>query len=140
MKLVQPWSRTKTIVTIGFLVVFGLFFAFMIIQGVQVRQNKSSIKISGGIFYSVDVPYTEINDVEITTSITYGTRTNGANILSYHLGNYENSTYGSYKLFVNSDVKKFIVIHYGNQKTVVFNCKNEETTMQVYEKLLEQIR
>lgn len=140
MKRGQPWSRTKTIVTIGILAIIGLLFAFMLMQGVQVSQNKTRIKISGGIFYSVDVPYTEIKDVQLTTSISFGTRTNGADIFSYKLGNYNNSAYGSYKLFVNTDVNKFIVIHYGNQKTVVFNCKNEDTTMQVYEKLLEQVK
>lgn len=140
LKFGEPWSRTKTIVTIGILVVVGLFLAIMLIQGVQVHQDKSSIKISGGIFYSVDVPYTKIKEVELKTSVSFGTRTNGADIHSYKLGNYKNSAYGSYKLFVNTDVNKFIVIHYGEHETVVFNCKNEETTMQVYENLLEQVK
>lgn len=135
----KPWGRKKTIVSIGIFVMIGLFFVVMLIQGVQVHQDQSSIEISGGVFYSVDVPYTEINEVQLTTSISFGTRKNGAALFSYKFGHYVNSEYGSYKLFVKTDVNKYIVINYGNQKTVVFNCKDEETTMQVYEKLLEQL-
>ena len=139
MKFGEPWSRTKTIVTIGVLVVVGLFFAIMLIQGVQVHQDNTSIKISGGIFYSVDVPYTKINEVQLKTSVSFGKRTNGADINSYKLGNYQNAAYGSYKLFVNTNINKFIVIQYGNHETVVFNCQNEASTIQVYESLLELV-
>lgn len=140
MKFRQFWSEKKPLITIGILILVGLFLGFSVIQGVKVKLNNTKLKVSGGIFYSVEVPYSDIDDVSLVKSIEFGSRNNGAAIGTYKFGYFENSSYGTYKLFANSDVKQYIVVKYDNQKTVVFNCKNMDATTQTYEKLLEQVK
>ncbi|MDD5934448.1 MAG: PH domain-containing protein [Clostridiales bacterium] len=140
MKHEKTMTPKKTIIVIAIFIVVGIMLVVTVKQGVQVKQDNTGIKISGGLFYSVDVRFSEINDVQLVDSIDYGSRTDGAAIGNYHLGNYRNSAYGSYKLFVNDRIPRYIVIQYDHGETVVFNCKNEEDTKEMYESLVEKIK
>ena len=94
-------------------------------------EEKLSLKSS---FYSVDVPYSTITDIELRDTLEKGSRINGIGTFTVAGGHFRNSEFGSYNLFISTKVNSYIVIHSGNVVTV-FNMTNVEDTKAAYELL-----
>ena len=126
------------LVSIIILLAVVIMFAIMLYQGIGIKQDNDMLKVSGGLFYSAKVPYSEITSIELRDRLnSYGSRSNGASLLNYKLGYFNNDEFGKYKLFVDNSINKIIVLKYG-ENTVVFNGKNETTTVDIYNSLLEK--
>lgn len=131
------FNSKNSVVSIIILLIVGILFVGIFLQGVKIKQNNDMVSISGGLFYSAKFAYSDINSIELRDSIKYGTRTNGVSLLNYKLGNFSNNEFGKYKLFVNDNINKVIVVKYG-ENTVVYNAKDETTTIDTYNFLLEK--
>lgn len=127
----------NSIVSIIILVLVAFLFIAIFIQGVKVEQKDDMFKVSGGLFYSEKIAYSDITNVELRDNIEYGSRTNGASLLKYKLGIFSNKEFGKYKLFVNDSINKFIIVTYG-EKVLVFNYKDLSETTELYSTLLEK--
>ena len=130
-------SSKNSVVSIIILLIVAILFLGIYLQGVKIKQNNDMVKITGGLFYSAKFAYSDITSIELKDNIEYGTRSNGVSLLSYKLGIFSNNEFGKYKLFVNDSIKKFIIVTY-DKNTVVFNAKDENTTIDTYNFLLEK--
>ena len=130
-------SSKNSIVSIIVLILVAILLIAIFVQGVKVEQKEELISISGGLFYSENITYSDIANVELRDNIEYGSRTNGASLLNYKLGIFSNKEFGKYKLFVNDSINKFIIVTYG-EKVVVFNYKDLSKTIELYNTLLEK--
>ena len=130
-------SSKNSVVSIITLLIVGFLFVTIFLQGVKIKQNNDMVSISGGLFYSAKFAYSDISSIELRDSVEYGTRTNGVSLLNYKLGIFSNNEFGKYKLFVNDSIKKVIIVKY-DENTVVYNAKDEATTIDTYNFLLEK--
>lgn len=135
-------KKNRKYISLITVLIVGIIFVMiivMLVKGVQVSMDNEGLSVSGGVFYSVDIPYEDIDEVKLETSVDFGKRTNGAYTVSYNFGNYRNSEYGGYKLFVKNAVKSYIVVRYRSTETLVFNCSDEAATKEKYESLLKEV-
>ncbi len=130
-------KKSNAILSIIVLVIVATLFATILLQGVKIRENDDMISISGGLFYSEKIAYSDIKDIELRDVIVYGNRVNGASLLKYRLGNFQNAEFGTYKLFADIGIGKFIVLKY-EKNTIVFNFKDLSETNSLYNRLLEK--
>ncbi len=130
-------KKSNAILSIIVLVIVAALFSTILLQGVKVKENDDRISISGGLFYSEKIAYSDIKDIELRDVIIYGNRVNGASLLKYRLGNFQNAEFGTYKLFVDIGIGKVIVLKY-EKNTIVFNFKDLSETNSLYNRLLEK--
>lgn len=130
-------KKSNSILSIVVLFIVAILFSVILLQGVKIKETDDMISISGGLFYSEEIAYSDIKDIELRDVIIYGNRVNGASLLKYRLGNFKNDEFGNYKLFADSSIGKFIVLKY-KENTIVFNFKDLSETNSLYNRLLEK--
>lgn len=135
----QDKKSKKGYLTVISILIVIVALVIVMVKGVTVKEDNKSISISGGIFYSVDLDYSDIENVELRDNIKCGNRNNGFGGFGYNLGNYSNSEFGKYKLFIKNSIDKVVVITYDEDKVVAFNTKDEEETEKMYNTLIEKL-
>ncbi len=121
-------SALRSAITFVILAVIVLII-FTTAVSVDLGESKLTLKSS---FYSTNVPYNTITELELRNDFSAGTRVNGIGTLSISGGHYNNKEFGAYNLYISNKVKSYIVIHSGNVVTV-FNMKTAEDTKAAYD-------
>lgn len=91
--------------------------------------------------YGVNVPFDEIESIELSQTEINGIRTNGYGGQEKSFGYFNLDHYGPVRLFFYSDNPQHIDIHLNdNDKTqwIIFNQQTQEETEELYKKLVKQ--
>lgn len=111
-----------------FVIVFSLFTGG---DAVEVRFGEESVAIESTGF-EFNIVYADIAGIELTTLPEFGTMDKGTDTVSLKCGNWNNTIWGDYHLCVLPDVPNCVVVTLTDGRTVVFNYKGEENTVDVY--------
>ena len=98
-----------------------------------VELGVSEFKVHG-LMVDISIPYNDVKSIELRNEISMGLRTFGADLGRYVGGTFNNKEFGSYKISLQCNIKKLIVVRH-LQGTLVFNQNSEEATMMVYESI-----
>lgn len=131
---------SQRIIGLVILAVVAVFLLVTFSKGISIKMNDSTLAVSGGIMYSDKIDYSKINKVELRDKVNYGNRDNGMDLFSIETGFFSNKEFGKYKLYVNTNAGKFIVINYDDNKVAVFNQKDAASTEKLYNDLNEKIK
>lgn len=83
---------------------------------------------------SETVAYSSIEALELRDNAEHGVRTFGTGSCKLSAGDFSNSEYGAYRLFVLNGVDICIAVRHEG-KLLVFNCASREETLRAYERL-----
>lgn len=131
--------KTLSVIAGAIITVLALVFVIIVFTSsfsIKLLDDKVEIK---DIFYSMDINYQDIDDVQNLTQWQVGSRVNGSDTGKLCSGNFNNSEYGKYKLYIFNDVKQFIFVKLNNGNIVVFNVGTVEETNQLYLQLVEKL-
>jgi uncharacterized membrane protein len=131
----SKYGKVGSVITIFVLV----FVAFTLLVGkYTVEPGKDSLKIDATFWADYSVKYDEITNIEYREKGSYGSRTNGYGTLSLSMGEFKNGEFGYYTRYTYSSCDSCIVITIGDD-ILVINEKDETSTKELYNKLLEKI-
>ena len=132
----SKYGKVGIIVTIFVLV----FVAFTFLVGkYTVEPGKDSLKIDATFWADYSVRYDEISNVEYRENDSYGSRTNGYGTPNLSMGQFNNDEFGYYTRYTYSSCDSCVVLTIGDD-TLVINEKDETSTKELYNKLLEKVR
>ncbi|MBE5957273.1 MAG: DUF1648 domain-containing protein [Lachnospiraceae bacterium] len=133
---VNRYGKAGVVITILALV----FVAFALLVGkYEVNMGEDSLKIEATFWADYSVKYDEISNVEYREKDTPGSRTNGYGTPSLSMGQYSNNEFGYYTRYTYSSCNSCVVLTIGDDKLVI-NEKDETSTKELYNKLLEKVR
>lgn len=131
-------SRWITGIIVIALLVFGTVRALSGQSGtVTVQVNDTMLGVLGTYGDPEFIQLSEINDYQMVETVDYGTCVEGEEKENTMSGRYSNAEYGEYTLHVYSDKAPYIVVQYGDEKTIVFNLGSERLTKRTFEDLEE---
>ncbi len=103
---------------------------------ITLTESDTTFEISEpGIFYSISLQKDEITSVEMLDEINPTWRVNGAATDRISVGNFAVEGYGTAKLYIMNNVKKYIKIEMQNGEVIFLNGETEELTSTYYEML-----
>lgn len=103
------------------------------------KASADSIVVEGPEDYKINIPYVDIDDIELLKAFERGTSAGGAEGKDLWYGTFENSRYGRYELFAVPDVKTYIAITCNDGKVYVLNRDNAGDTENYYSALIEKL-
>lgn len=128
-------KKIKRIITV--VVLAAAVAAWLLLGGVKLEVGNEALTVGGRLAGSVSVAYAEISSVELRSSMDFGSRSVGVSSLRSQCGTYQNSEFGSYRLYAYGNAGAYIVVRYAGEEVLVFNQKDPEDTRAVYEQLLD---
>lgn len=131
----QKYQRGSLIFTLVMLAVVG-FFLFT--GDVQVARTAEGWHISATYWGNMTVAYDGIAAVEYAEDFDSGSRVNGYGGFKVELGQFQNSTFGEYRLYSYTGCKSAVIIHTADG-VVVVNAATEETTKALYQEIAESV-
>jgi hypothetical protein len=130
-------GQTITIVTILTVAVI-VCVAVMLYSLLKTRKTVVELGVSEfrvrGIMVDISIPYNDVKSMELRNEIAWGLRTFGADFGRYVGGTFNNKEFGSYKISLQCNIKKLIIVRH-LQGTLVFNQASEEATIMMYESI-----
>lgn len=99
----------------------------------SVKVETSQISISG--MYGTKIPFSNIENIKLQEHIYTTLKTNGSALGPYYKGHFQVKDIGNSLLFLNSNIKPYIIITLKKGQTVILNCKSKEKTEELFEKL-----
>lgn len=82
------------------------------------------------------VSFEDIDSIELAGDINFGSRRLGIGLPWLLAGKFNNSEFGSYRLYIYKSCKQNIVIHY-SEGVLVFNQKTEDETIKLYNEMIK---
>lgn len=118
-------TRFSALLTIAILI--GLVFLFLLAskKGITAKAGETALEVRAP-FFSETVPYNEVENIEMQSSITYGKRVFGSDFIIVKTGTFRNAAFGEYRCAVLSGQKKAVVLKKTDGSYLVFNMKSEE--------------
>lgn len=134
-------KRSRWITTLFFIVIFffGTLFSLKGNTGAVTVQVDDASKMLGILGTYGDPCFIFADDVDgfwLTDSLDTGIMIEGEETKNTLSGLYRNDEFGEYSLHIYTDKTPFIVVQYGDGKTIVFNQGNKRLTNDIYEDLL----
>lgn len=116
--------------------------------GFAVRQSNNVVKVSfsdeavkvTATKYSMTIAYADIESVQLMAwPEDLGEKvTDGYDDDIVRYGTWKNEAWGEYTVCADPDTSKCIVVHINDGRTLVFSRKDDATTKEIYETLLEK--
>lgn len=129
------WITTLFVIVIFF---FGTLFALKGNTGsVTAQVNESLLGVIGTYGDTTFIKLDEINEFLLVDVIEKGEKVEGEETDNTCSGVYKNEEFGEYTLHAYMDLAPYIVVHYGEGETLVFNQGRERLTRSLYEDLQE---
>lgn len=89
-----------------------------------------------GMLFTAD--FSDISSVKLMAEdFDKGQQLSGEEKYGYVFGEYENDELGRYELCTQKRVERYIVVTTQDERTVVFNCENNETMENLYTAFIE---
>ena len=130
------YGKAGIVITVLVLV----FVAFILLGGkYEVNMGEDSLKIEATFWADYSVKYDEILNVEYREKDPKGSRTNGYGAPNLSMGQFNNDEFGFYTRYTYSSCDSCVVLTIGDDKLVI-NEKDETSTKELYNKLLEKVR
>ena len=101
------------------------------------EEQGFSVKVSG--WKEKKVLYEEIEDAELVTEFSVGSRTGGLGTAKLLAGNFNNGDLGAYELYAYQDSSEWLIL-YREGKPLVIGLESVEETEELYEKILSEIQ
>ncbi|MCH5281875.1 MAG: DUF3784 domain-containing protein [Lachnospiraceae bacterium] len=121
------------------IVLLLLLIPFLYLGKVTVSYEEQgfSVKVSG--WKEKKVLYEEIEDAELVTEFSVGSRTGGLATVKLLAGNFNNGALGAYELYAYKDSSEWLLL-YREGKPLVIGFESAEETEELYEKILSEIQ
>lgn len=117
--------------------IFAVFFwgsqFFFGQHSIDVSIDNQVIQLSGGKDYNTSISQGEIVDCKIIESLPAGTLVDGYDGATYHYGNYKNSEFGNYQMYITEKVNSYIYIEKTDGTILIFNYESDSVTTQLYD-------
>jgi hypothetical protein len=126
-------NKAKLIVTV---IVLAAIAAISLTVKVNVAYTDNGLTVGSAFAGKTAVKYEDIDSIELAGGIDYGSRSLGIGLPWLSAGKFNNSEFGSYRLYTYKGCKQNIVIHY-SEGVLVFNQKTEEDTVKLYNEIIK---
>lgn len=119
------------------IVLLLLLIPFLYLGNITLSYEEQgfSVKVSG--WKEKKVLYEEIEDAELVTEFSVGSRTGGLATVKLLAGNFNNGTLGAYELYAYKDSSEWLLL-YREGKPLVIALESAEETEGLYEKILSE--
>lgn len=101
------------------------------------EEQGFSVKVSG--WKEKKVLYEDIEDAELVTEFSVGSRTGGLATVKLLAGNFNNGGLGAYELYAYKDSLEWLIL-YREGKPLVIGLESAEEAERLYEKILSEIQ
>lgn len=101
------------------------------------EEQGFSVKVSG--WKEKKVLYEEIEDAELVTEFSVGSRTGGLGTAKLLAGNFNNGDLGAYELYAYKDSSEWLLL-YRKGKTLVIGLESAQEAEGLYERILSEIQ
>lgn len=126
--------------------IFGIFvFAATIVfsyidsaNDVKVTIGDSEVTIHSD-YNSMSISYKDIQSIELVPIPEAGTVVSGKDNMTLRYGTWINDYWGEHFICADLDCTNCIAVKVDDGRVLVFSSKNNDTTQQIYETLLEKI-
>lgn len=132
----QKKTRRYMLLILAVLFVIGTVQALSGRSGTITAQvDSTTLGVLGTTEQPVFIRLSEIRKVELADALEYGALLDGEETGNTLTGTCENDEFGVYTLCVYTDKAPYIVVHYGQDETLVFNQKTRKLTEKIYGEL-----
>lgn len=125
----------RTLLTVAALAVAAFLLLFA--GDVKISLDETSFTASAFLAGSTTVAYDAVTSIELAREFDKGSRSLGIGSFKISAGTFNNSLYGSYKLYSYNSCDSYVIIKYAGG-TLVFNRAGEAETLSLYETLREK--
>lgn len=133
-------DKTKNFIFLFLVLAASTVFYFFYSQAASTMtfsQEESSITFSGPRNTNCSFSFSSITDISLDENPSYGISVEGGTLFGGNMyGIWKSDSLGTYQAYVTTKVTPCIIIS-DNEKTAVFNYSNAETTISLYEQLVE---
>ena len=134
-----PKNKLNTAIGVVMTILIAAFVGvFMFTGNVEIIYNDTSFTIEASYHSDLTVEYDVIDSIEYSEDFEAGVRTYGFGSPRLSLGTFENDEIGAYTRYTYTGCDSCVVIS-AEDKILVINGKNEESTKKIYEELMERI-
>jgi len=128
--------RISTVIVV--LILIGV--AFVMFSGdITVSYGKTAVLIDSTFWTDSEIQYDDIKEIAYNESGFEGYRIYGFGSAKLSLGQFQNEELGNYISYIYNSCDACVVI-YGEDKILILNGPDAESTKAIYEALLEQIK
>lgn len=124
-------SRWEYLLYAAFLVCVTLYFFINGSNAMQVKVGEENLTLIDPAGATYQVRFDEILSLETQYAPDFGTCVSGEETETCRYGAWRNDAWGEYTLCALSDVDQVVVVK-TQDKTVVFNVENSDTTKEFY--------
>lgn len=136
-------SRNNTKLTIGivvFVAAISIITTITLVTGdIKTTINDMKINIVGSYWSDYALRIGNIEAVSLKEDINLGKRTNGMGSIKLSEGSFKNAEFGSYTLYAYNKCKSYIILD-TTEGIVVINAETPESTKELYEKIVKQLK
>lgn len=126
----------------GIITILGIILVPVCISLVAMDFSRPKITISETLgkvsvkypIYNFEFDTEDIEHIKVVDEIKFKLRTNGIGTSTYSRGDFSSNEYGKCRVYIYNDSKPYIVAKLKN-RYFIYNEKNQEDTMKVYEDL-----
>lgn len=138
----KPWEKSNSRFPYGWLIV--LFFLILVgrelfyaKQAPEITIQNKTISISG--IYGQKIPIDDIAQIDLEMHIPSFERTNGIEFGLTFKGNFEVSSIGNAKMFIEFGSPPYIKLRTFDNSFIFLNFKDQQKTIAIFEKLQNEI-
>jgi len=135
-------SQTSTIV----LVFMAAIMVCIVIMSIALLKTRKTMVEVGdkelkvhGMMVDVSICYNDIKSIETRDEMFIGVKTIGVDLGRYVGGSFTNKEFGLYKISLQCNIKKMIIIRH-LEGTLVFNQDSIEATLMTYESIKKRAK
>jgi uncharacterized membrane protein len=134
-----PWEKKFTAVSLVIGIVVLIFVGIILFTvEFEVQFGETSYTIDAAYWNNATVKYADIDNVEYREQDEPGERTLGFGSVNILMGEFENSEFGDYTRYSYTACDSCIVLTV-DEKILVINGKDEESTKEIYDELTKKI-
>lgn len=124
-------------IVIGAVLLVGINIGILMMSGnISVTTDKTKINIAGYSWKDLSINFKDITSVELKSDINIGSKSSGFNNSKLNEGKYKNQAFGEYTLYSYTSCHDFIILTTNSDK-IVLNLKDEKSTKELYELILQ---
>lgn len=134
-------KKNKTAVTVSVVItilVIIVLVPLMFTGKIEATAGEESLSVKASFSSDVTIDYDKIDAVEYRENGVDGERVVGFGSAKLLLGTFQNEEFGNYTRYTYTEERPCIVLTV-DEKIIVIGTDNEQTTMELYDRLLEEI-
>lgn len=131
----KKFSAVSMVITLVILVAVGIFLCS---GNIQIQYEDTSFTLKADYWEDLTVDYDRIDTIEYRKQDEPGDRIYGFGSFKLLMGNFQNDEFGSYTRYSYAACDSCIVLS-ADEKILVLNGKDEESTKEIYEELSKHL-